>query len=202
MSWVLDALGQPGLCGDRWYNEKQCSRLFIVRYFFSSHHDGCTISIKKAHEPPTDLALHVGSPGTTCETNLSESRTFYEPLFIVEFKLTFEKVLAALEPSVVIAAMQTTIISASITAYSTAVGPSSCAIKFTTERISRVHMANLLPPDLIVGQWFLMKPYKPLGFIRSTRFMTRSANETRSNPNHRMFQTSEFQKVKAQIRPL
>ena len=38
---------------------------------------------------------------------------------------TKEKVLLALEPSVVMAAMHTTIMSASITAYSTAVGPSS-----------------------------------------------------------------------------
>src|SRR5205085_1022541 len=36
------------------------------------------------------------------------------------------KVLLALEPRVVMAAMHTTTISASITAYSTAVGPSSC----------------------------------------------------------------------------
>lgn len=36
-----------------------------------------------------------------------------------------EKVLLALEPTVVIAAMQTTIINANMTAYSTAVGPSS-----------------------------------------------------------------------------
>src|SRR5207253_5718440 len=38
---------------------------------------------------------------------------------------TNEKVLLALEPRVVMAAMQTTMIRASITAYSTAVGPSS-----------------------------------------------------------------------------
>ena len=39
---------------------------------------------------------------------------------------TNENVLLALEPSVVTAAMHTTMMRASITAYSTAVGPSSC----------------------------------------------------------------------------
>src|SRR5206468_3764127 len=46
---------------------------------------------------------------------------------------TLVNVLLALLPSVVIAAMQTTMIRASITAYSTAVGPSSRARKLTTE---------------------------------------------------------------------
>src|SRR4051812_5323420 len=45
---------------------------------------------------------------------------------------TKEKVLLALEPRVVMAAMHTTTISASITAYSTAVGPSSALTKFTS----------------------------------------------------------------------
>ncbi len=42
------------------------------------------------------------------------------------------KVLLALRPSVVMAAMHTTIIRASMTAYSTAVGPSSFFRNFTT----------------------------------------------------------------------
>ena len=41
-------------------------------------------------------------------------------------------VLLALLPSVVIAPMQTTMMRASMTAYSTAVGPSSALRKFTT----------------------------------------------------------------------
>ncbi len=45
---------------------------------------------------------------------------------------TVLKVLLALEPRVAMAAMQTTIISASITAYSTAVGPSSFFRKLTS----------------------------------------------------------------------
>ena len=45
---------------------------------------------------------------------------------------TLVKVLLALLPSVVMAAMQTTIIRASITAYSTAVGPSSFTRKLAT----------------------------------------------------------------------
>src|SRR5262245_45325182 len=49
---------------------------------------------------------------------------------------TKEKVLLALEPSVVMAAMHTTIIRASITAYSTAVGPSS-AFRNETKQIGR-----------------------------------------------------------------
>src|SRR5262245_22469322 len=43
----------------------------------------------------------------------------------VALAATFENVWLAFEPRVVIAAMQTTMIRASITAYSTAVGPSS-----------------------------------------------------------------------------
>src|SRR5438270_66982 len=45
---------------------------------------------------------------------------------------TLVNVALALLPSVVIAAMQTTMIRASMTAYSTAVGPSSFAMKLTT----------------------------------------------------------------------
>src|SRR5919202_6772270 len=45
--------------------------------------------------------------------------------------LTVVKVLLALVPRAVIAVMHTTMISASITAYSTAVGPSSAFRKFT-----------------------------------------------------------------------
>src|SRR5213079_285809 len=46
---------------------------------------------------------------------------------------TKEKVLLALEPRVVMAAMHTTMIRASMTAYSTAVGPSSFVRKSTTD---------------------------------------------------------------------
>ena len=45
---------------------------------------------------------------------------------------TNENVLFAFLPRVVMAAMHTTTIRASITAYSTAVGPSSCMMKWTT----------------------------------------------------------------------
>src|SRR5262249_12378582 len=48
------------------------------------------------------------------------------------FKATLLKVFRALEPMVVMAAMQTTMIRASITAYSTAVGPSSSFRKRST----------------------------------------------------------------------
>jgi hypothetical protein len=61
------------------------------------------------------------------ETQLAAERIF------VATKL---KLLFVFEPNVVIATMQTTIIRASITAYSTAVGPSSRFRKFTTERTS------------------------------------------------------------------
>src|SRR5436190_2039180 len=50
---------------------------------------------------------------------------------------TNEKVLFAFEPRVVMAAMQTTTIRANITAYSTAVGPSSCFRKFTNSLDAR-----------------------------------------------------------------
>ena len=53
-------------------------------------------------------------------------------------------VLLALLPSVVIAAMHTTIMSASMTAYSTAVGPSSLRMKFLSPAINRVAM-NFAP---------------------------------------------------------
>src|SRR5436190_23916618 len=49
---------------------------------------------------------------------------------------TNEKVLLAFEPRVVMAAMHTTMISASITAYSTAVGPSSFLTNSTISRVS------------------------------------------------------------------
>src|SRR5204863_1577304 len=49
--------------------------------------------------------------------------------------LTLEKVLLALLPSAVMATMHTTMIRASMTAYSTAVGPSSRFRKFTTLRV-------------------------------------------------------------------
>src|SRR5947209_4541517 len=48
---------------------------------------------------------------------------------------TYWKVLEALEPRELIAAMQTTMIRASMTAYSTAVGPSSAFRNFTTPRV-------------------------------------------------------------------
>jgi hypothetical protein len=50
------------------------------------------------------------------------------------FNATFWKTSLAFWPKVVIAAMQTTMIRASITAYSTAVGPSSRRTKLTTQR--------------------------------------------------------------------
>jgi hypothetical protein len=46
--------------------------------------------------------------------------------------LTLVKVLLALVPKAVMAVMHTTMIRASMTAYSTAVGPSSRFMKFTT----------------------------------------------------------------------
>src|SRR3954451_10427227 len=49
--------------------------------------------------------------------------------------LTLEKVALALVPSAVMATMHTTMIRASMTAYSTAVGPSSRFRKFTTQRL-------------------------------------------------------------------
>jgi hypothetical protein len=53
---------------------------------------------------------------------------------------TLLKVLLEFDPNVAIAAMQTTMISASMTAYSTAVGPSSSLIKWWTNRVIE-HMA-------------------------------------------------------------
>ena len=52
------------------------------------------------------------------------------------------KVELAFEPSVVIAPMQTTMIRASITAYSTAVGPSSAFKKFMIEQAKRDNMTG------------------------------------------------------------
>src|SRR5262245_61522263 len=57
----------------------------------------------------------------------------YEPL-IAPFSATFSNVLLALLPNVVIAPMQTTMMSASMTAYSTAVGPSSFLRNLTSSR--------------------------------------------------------------------
>src|SRR5438477_229024 len=57
-------------------------------------------------------------------------RAQLEVLAMVE--LTLEKVLLALVPRAVMATMHTTMIRASMTAYSTAVGPSSRFRKFTT----------------------------------------------------------------------
>src|SRR5579871_5849469 len=57
---------------------------------------------------------------------------------------TLLKVLLAFLPSVVIAAMHTTMINASITAYSTAVGPSSLARKSVTERVKRDSIGRFL----------------------------------------------------------
>jgi hypothetical protein len=58
------------------------------------------------------------------------------PVFGLIAEPTKENVLLALEPSVVMAEMHTTIISASMTAYSTAVGPSSDFKKFIDTRSS------------------------------------------------------------------
>jgi hypothetical protein len=55
---------------------------------------------------------------------------------------TLVNVVLALEPKVVIAPMQTTIISANITAYSTAVGPSSFFRKFTIGKAKRSNMVE------------------------------------------------------------
>jgi hypothetical protein len=52
------------------------------------------------------------------------------------------KVVLAFEPSVVIAPMQTTMIRANITAYSTAVGPSSPFKKSTIEQAKRNNMTG------------------------------------------------------------
>src|SRR5207245_1880944 len=62
--------------------------------------------------------------------------------------LTVVNVLLALLPRVVIAVMQTTIIRASMTAYSTAVGPSSRFTKSTTKLVS--FFIGLLPCKYVV----------------------------------------------------
>src|SRR6266545_5211707 len=64
----------------------------------------------------------------------------YEPVVLPMVSLTEENVLLELVPRAVMAAMHTTTISASITAYSTAVGPSSRFRKFTTPRQSLENM--------------------------------------------------------------
>src|SRR5439155_327344 len=56
----------------------------------------------------------------------------------------YEKVLLALVPRVVMAVMHTTTISASMTAYSTAVGPSSFFRKLTTDLVKRDSMVPFL----------------------------------------------------------
>src|SRR5215210_3778995 len=55
----------------------------------------------------------------------------------VAFSATLENVLLAFEPRVVMAAMHTTMMRASMTAYSTAVGPSSFFRKATSLRVIR-----------------------------------------------------------------
>jgi len=62
---------------------------------------------------------------------------------------TVENVLFALPPKAVIAAIQTTTIRASITAYSTAVGPSSAFRNLTSER-----------EIVVIGVSFLVKMLK------------------------------------------
>src|SRR5262245_34841667 len=81
---------------------------------------------------------------------------------------TLLKVAFALLPSVVIAPMQTTIISASMTAYSTAVGPSSAFMNRTACRVSVRSMTELPhdetsePTIARVARWTHQQPFNCL----------------------------------------
>src|SRR5436190_13181273 len=66
--------------------------------------------------------------------------------------LTVVKVLLALVPRAVIAVMQTTMIRASMTAYSTAVGPSSRFMKFTNAWV-RFFMVSVLCSEYLEFTW-------------------------------------------------
>src|SRR5207245_3938889 len=69
------------------------------------------------------------APRLAVSMGLCLGRLLYEPTLTA--LPTLVKVALALEPSVLMAVMQTTIIRASMTAYSTAVGPSSRLTKLT-----------------------------------------------------------------------
>src|SRR5437870_2835355 len=68
---------------------------------------------------------------------------YHEPVPAAVFRATLLKTLLALPPSVVMALMHTTTISASITAYSTAVGPSSRLRKSAVNRASLLMVLSL-----------------------------------------------------------
>src|SRR5205823_2308821 len=85
-----------------------------------------------AHEKPRRPPGHAGVSRHGTVRSLGSVRTRpYEPAEPTALP-TVVKVLLAFLPSVVMAVMHTTMISASITAYSTAVGPSSRFRKFPT----------------------------------------------------------------------
>src|SRR3954470_24996423 len=78
---------------------------------------------------------------------------------------TLENVLLAFEPRVVMAAMHTTMMSASMTAYSTAVGPSSFlrnATSFLVRRVTGSLTGGDASPDAGVGS-------QPMGVGRTAR---------------------------------
>ena len=76
-------------------------------------------------QPPLNWAGAKKNPGAGSAPGRDTASGYYEPLAAARDADTSAKVLLALVPSAVMATRQTTMMSASITAYSTAVGPSS-----------------------------------------------------------------------------
>ena len=93
--------------------------------------------------------------------------------------LTLVKVLLALVPRAVMATMHTAIISASITAYSTAVGPSSRFGKFTTLWVSL--RASTIPlGDLVLDAPDAGRVPCSLAGVTATQFFPETAPEPQS----------------------
>src|SRR6516162_9143467 len=86
--------------------------------------------------------LTVRGQGSRHPTTLLRSRRFDQEAAIL--LLTVVKVALALVPRAVMATRQTTIMRANITAYSTAVGPSSFLKNFTIEGVRRLSILQLL----------------------------------------------------------
>src|SRR6516164_4793028 len=98
---------------------------------------------------------------------------------------TVVNVWLAFEPRVVMAAMQTTIMSASMTAYSTAVGPSSLFKKFRTQLITLFIVCSFRQPGdppsgHNVGGPMVLRPRFATGlpFRESSAFHTESYART------------------------
>jgi hypothetical protein len=100
-------------------------------------HTVFTMSLKQSRHSVSGGAF--AGPPWLAERWWMETWPYYEELMAVPTEVN---VPFAFLPSVVMAPMQTTMIRASMTAYSTAVGPSSAFKKWTTEQAKRDHMTG------------------------------------------------------------